>query len=84
LKKAMRVMSASGIYDIVVRRGARAGLKHISPHDLRRTCLTSLLDGDVDIGTVASIAGHVSVDTTRIYDRGQDKRNKKAIEKLGY
>lgn len=77
-------MSASGIYDIVVRRGKRAGLKHISPHDMRRTCLTSLLDSDVDIGTVASIAGHVSVDTTRIYDRRQDKRNEKAIQLLDF
>jgi integrase len=77
-------MSPSGIYDIVVRRGKRAGLKHISPHDMRRTCLTTLLDSDVDIGTVASIAGHVSVDTTRIYDRRQDQRNAKAIDNLDF
>jgi site-specific recombinase XerD len=75
-------LSTSGIYDIVVRRASQAGIEKISPHDMRRTCLTTLLDKGVNIDTVASIAGHASVDTTRIYDRGQEKRNKAAVDLL--
>jgi integrase len=38
----------------------------------------------VDIGTVADMAGHADVNTTRIYDRRQKKRNKKAAEEIRF
>ena len=71
-------------YAIVNRRVAQAGMQKASPHDLRRSFITYLLDCDVDIGTVADMAGHADVNTTRIYDRRQKKRNKKAAEKIKF
>ena len=79
-----RRLSDRAAYAIVNRRVAQAGMQKASPHDLRRSFITYLLDCDVDIGTVADMAGHADVNTTRIYDRRQKKRNKKAAEKIKF
>jgi integrase/recombinase XerD len=68
----------SAVYSMVKKRVRQAGLENISPHDFRRTFITYLLDLDVDIAVVASMAGHSNVDTTRIYSTKQRKLNKKA------
>ncbi|MDP8930191.1 MAG: tyrosine-type recombinase/integrase [Actinomycetota bacterium] len=53
--------------DLVVRRlGKEAGLE-LSVHVLRHTCLTRLVRGGVDLVTVAELAGHQRLETTRRY-----------------
>ena len=43
----------------------RAGLpKNVTPHALRRTCLTNLYRKGLDIAIIAKIAGHASIETT--------------------
>ena len=75
-------LTPRGVYDIVTRRMKEAGLDKASPHDLRRSFLTYLLDNDVDLATAADLAGHSSTDTTRRYLRHQKKRNRQAADKL--
>ncbi|CDC63477.1 uncharacterized protein BN777_00156 [Bacteroides sp. CAG:770] len=41
--------------------------KRISPHTIRHTCATHLLQSGVDINTIRAWLGHVSVNTTNIY-----------------
>jgi site-specific recombinase XerD len=72
------------VYNIVKKRVAQAGIGAASPHDLRRSFITYLLNEGVDIGTVASMAGHSDINTTRIYARQQEGRNKEAARKIDF
>lgn len=70
------------VLNICTKRGKQAGVDHFSPHDLRRTCITDMLESGIDIATVASIAGHEDLKTTLRYDRRNDDRKQAAAGKL--
>jgi integrase len=57
------------IYMLLKKRQEEAGIPSFTPHDLRRTCITHLLEKGVDIATVARLVGHTKIETTMRYDR---------------
>ncbi len=61
-------LSRQGMWGVLKKRGAEVGLSsRLSPHVLRHSCATHMLDHGADIRTVQELLGHVSVSTTQIY-----------------
>jgi len=61
-------MTAQAVLYRLRRRAQEFRVVPFSPHDLRRTFITSLLDGGADIGIVQQLAA-TQVTTTTLYDR---------------
>ena len=57
-------LDGRSLADILRRRAEEAGIPSFSPHDMRRTTATHLLDRGIDIGTVQQMLGHRHVTTT--------------------
>ena len=77
-----RRMTDQSVLGIVRKRGAEAGIASFSPHDLRRTFVSDLLDAGADLSTTKRLAGHSSETTTGRYDRRGEEVKKKAAQLL--
>ena len=69
-------LSRQAAWEVIRRRGSAAGLDPdvLSPHVLRHSCATHLLDHGADIRTVQELLGHASISTTQIYTRVATER----------
>jgi site-specific recombinase XerD len=54
-----------------------------SPHDARRTFITTLLETGADLRTAQKLAGHSDPKTTGLYDLRDEEAGKAAVTKLG-
>jgi len=61
-------LSRQSAWNLVAKAAERAGLSdQVTPHSMRHSFATHLLDGGADIRVVQELLGHSSVTTTQIY-----------------
>ncbi|WP_245667843.1 site-specific tyrosine recombinase XerD [Actinomadura macra] len=60
-------LSRQGAWMVLRAAAGRAGLSEVSPHTLRHSFATHLLDGGADVRVVQELLGHASVTTTQVY-----------------
>lgn len=65
---------------IVERAGQRAGVENVSPHTLRHTTATHMLEGGADLRVVQEMLGHTSLQTTQIYTHVSAQRLKRVYD----
>lgn len=77
-----RPLSTRTIQRIVKKYALLAGVSpHITPHTLRHTMATDLLQAGADLRSVQEILGHASITTTQIYTHVTNKRLKEVYQK---
>jgi integrase/recombinase XerD len=74
-------LSRQGAWAVVRGHAERVGLaERLSPHVLRHSCATHMLDHGADIRVVQELLGHASISTTQVYTKVTAERIRSAYD----
>lgn len=70
------------IFKALIERALKAGVESFTPHDLRRTFITAIIEATGDVGIAQKLANHKQVATTTRYDKRGDEAKRQAVARI--
>ncbi len=77
-----RALTRQDAWSIIKKHAAKAGVPDISPHTLRHSFATHLLQHGADSRSVQALLGHSDISTTQIYTHITDMHMRKAYDRF--
>jgi len=74
-------MTTQAVYNILGKRAREASIEDASPHDMRRTAISNLIEV-TDLATAQKIAGHDDPKTTSRYDRRGERAKREVAARV--